>query len=204
MNVLVLGMDLSPLSSIIIATGHAVIERTDAFDVEFLESNQVDFIVSYGFRHIIRKPILEHLVDRAINLHIAYLPWNRGADPNLWSFLESTPKGVTIHYIDEGIDTGDIIAQRLVDCDGEEETLATSYAKLNCAIIDLFSEVWPSIAYGNNLRKIQIGDSSTHRVREKERFMHLLTKGWDTPVNALKEKSLDMDVAPEPRRRIET
>jgi len=37
------------------------------------------------------------------------------ADPNVWSFIEKTPKGVSIHYLDAGIDTGDIIAQKLVE-----------------------------------------------------------------------------------------
>ena len=43
---------------------------------------------------------------------MSYLPWNRGADPNFWSILEDTPKGVTIHIMDESIDTGDILYQK--------------------------------------------------------------------------------------------
>jgi methionyl-tRNA formyltransferase len=58
-----------------------------------------DFIVSYGYRYMLRRPIIGTVP--AINLHISYLPWNRGADSNLWSWIDGTPKGVTIHDIDE-------------------------------------------------------------------------------------------------------
>ena len=65
----------------------------------------VDFIISYGYRHILKKDLIEMFPRKIANLHISLLPWNRGADPNLWSFLEDTPKGVTIHYIDCSVDT---------------------------------------------------------------------------------------------------
>ena len=74
--------------------------------------NEFDFLISFGYRYIISEAVLNKFKPNAINLHISYLPWNRGADPNLWSFIEDTPKGVTIHEIDEGIDTGDIIFKK--------------------------------------------------------------------------------------------
>ena len=61
-------------------------------------------IVSYNYKYILSRDILDLVEGNAINLHISYLPYNRGADPNIWSFIENTPKGVTIHYIDSGID----------------------------------------------------------------------------------------------------
>ena len=123
MKVLSLGIKPSPLKSILEKNNCKVIERTDPIDLEFFNSSKVDFAVSYRFRHIVRKPIIEHLRGNIINLHISLLPWNRGADPNLWSFLENTPKGITIHYIDDGIDTGDIIAQKELFFDENKETI---------------------------------------------------------------------------------
>ena len=136
---------MSSITPVIRKTGCEVIESLDPVDRVLLEKNHINFIVSFGCRHIIKKSVLEYLPDRVINLHISYLPWNRGADPNLWSFLEDTPKGVSIHYIDEGIDTGDIIIQKRVSLDEDSETLATSYNKLEMSIIDLFKEIWPNI-----------------------------------------------------------
>jgi methionyl-tRNA formyltransferase len=120
-----------------------------------------------------------------INLHISLLPYNRGADPTLWSVLEDTPAGVTIHYIDEGVDTGDVIAQRPVELTGDD-TLATAYAKLQHAMVELFREQWPAISAGTNERAPQPPGGTAHKVADRAAVEHLLTEGWDTPVHALR------------------
>ncbi len=74
----------------------------------------VDLVITFNYRHILKKTILRNLKRPAINLHIAYLPFNRGCHPNFWSFIEDSPKGVTIHEINKGIDTGPIIYQKKV------------------------------------------------------------------------------------------
>ena len=97
-----------------------------------------DYIISYNYKFIIKKDVLDLLPNKFINLHISYLPWNRGAYPNVWSFLDETPKGVSVHIIDEGIDTGDVLVQEKVPLDEERETLASSYVNLHVAIRKLF------------------------------------------------------------------
>ena len=121
-------------------------------DREIFEPTEGDFIVSYGYRQILKKPVLDKFKDRAINLHISYLPWNRGADPNVWSFIDDTPKGVSIHFIDEGIDTGDIIVQRYMKYDYHNDTLQTFYNKLQECVEDLFIKSWKYIRAGNAKR----------------------------------------------------
>ena len=61
--------------------------------------------ISYNYHYIIPKQIFDEFKNKFINLHISYLPYNRGAYPNVWGFIDNTPKGVSIHLIDEGIDT---------------------------------------------------------------------------------------------------
>lgn len=100
----------------------------------------LDCIVSHGYRHILKPQVFE-LVP-TINCHISLLPWNRGASPNYWSWENDTPKGVTIHKVDKGIDTGPILVQREVFF-GAGETLRSSYGKLQDALFDLFVEHWP-------------------------------------------------------------
>lgn len=92
-----------------------------------------DSIISFGYRKKIGRDILEK--SRCINLHISYLPWNRGAHPNFWSYWDDTPKGVTIHLMDEGIDTGNILIQELVELKG---TLRETHSQLESAILELF------------------------------------------------------------------
>lgn len=192
MNVLVLSTIPSPIRPIIENYGCDCIERSEPIDAELLRQYTVDFAVSYRFRHIIKKSLIEYLNGKIINLHISLLPWNRGADPNLWSFLENTPKGVSIHYMDEGLDTGDIIAQKSVRFDVGSETLASTYEILNSEILELFKFQWPLIMGGGCSRKKQPLGGTYHRLKDKETYIHLLAdKGWDTPVECLLGKALD-------------
>ena len=101
------------------------------------EISSYDWIISYGYRHIITEKILNASKNPIINLHISYLPYNRGAHPNYWSFKENTLKGVTIHFIDSGIDTGPILVQKKCQFN-RDDTLKTSYQKLKIEIEELF------------------------------------------------------------------
>jgi methionyl-tRNA formyltransferase len=147
-----------------------------------------EFIVSFGYRHILKNDIIDLFPMRIINLHISFLPWNKGADPNLWSFLENTPKGVTIHYIDAGLDTGKIIVQRELKY-GIEDTLKTSYDKLLKTIEALFFQEWPSIRKGETKPFSQHLEGTYHRSKDRQKYLHLLTQGWDTPVHQLLGKA---------------
>jgi len=73
-----------------------------------------DLIVSFGYRKIIKSNQIKFSKRPIINLHISYLPYNKGSHPNFWSFVEKTPKGVTIHEIDKKVDNGPIIARRKI------------------------------------------------------------------------------------------
>ena len=128
--------------------GEDVIYKEDKITMEEIKELSPDFIISYNYKYIISKEIIDCVGGKAINLHSSFLPWNRGYHPNIWSFLEDTPKGVTIHYIDEGIDTGDIIVQKEVVIDEEKETLKTSYEILHREIQSLFKENWDKIKNG--------------------------------------------------------
>ena len=170
--------------------GDEVIQSVDPLTDEMLEG--VDFIISYGYRRKISKEVADRFSGRAINLHIGYLPYNRGADPNLWSFLDDTPKGVTIHYLDGNIDTGDIIAQEEVPYDIENDTLRTTYKRLSDAIEALFCRVWPEIRGGKDGEEdgvVSMPQLTYHRVGDKDAYARLLEKGWDTPIKEILGKA---------------
>ncbi len=188
MNVLVLNNTFTPVADIIRKREDNVVECSEPIDLAFLKSNIVGFIVSHGYKHIIKPSIINYLPDRIINLHISLLPWNRGADPNLWSFLEDTPKGVTIHCLDDGIDTGDILAQQEVDY-MPEDTLRTSYERLSKTMEELFRRVWPNIRSGKQRSISQPQKGSYHRLSDRAKFEYLLTKGWNTPIADLLGKA---------------
>ena len=77
-------------------------------------SHKYDLIISFGYKKIIKKNVLDNLKRPIVNLHISYLPFNRGSHPNYWSFVENTPKGVSIHEIDEQIDSPNIILRKKI------------------------------------------------------------------------------------------
>lgn len=193
MIVLVLrGINSTPVIEIIRSNGDFVIETCEKINVDFIIQKRIEFIVSHGYRHIIKPDIINLMIDRIVNLHISLLPWNRGADPNLWSFLEDTPKGVTLHLVDEGIDTGDIIAQKIVVFENEDEhTLSSTYSILQHEIINLFKETWNIIKLGKFLKIKQPHGGSFHRLHDKKSYEHLLTKGWDTLIKDIKGAAKD-------------
>src|SRR5687768_9409595 len=79
-----------------------------------IEALGAEIAVSVMFGYLLRPELLALFPRGAINLHPAYLPYNRGAYPNVWSIVEGTPAGVTLHYIDPGVDTGDLIGRQEV------------------------------------------------------------------------------------------
>ena len=85
----------------------------------------IDLIISFGYKKILNKTLLKKLKRPAINLHISYLPYNRGAHPNFWSFIDNTPKGVSIHEIDPGIDTGKIIFRKKIKINPYKKNFST-------------------------------------------------------------------------------
>ena len=156
----------------------------------FSELSKYDFLISYGYRYIIREKVLRLFDNRAINLHISLLPWNRGADPNLWSILENTPAGVSIHQLDTGIDTGDILCQREVFF-SLNDTLRSSYEKLGNSMEKIFENLWYDIKNNEISPSKQLEKGSFHKLKDKNPYIHLLVDGWDTKIKLIRGKALE-------------
>jgi len=146
-----------------------------------------DYVISYGHRHIIKPEVIEKYRGRIFNVHWSLLPWNRGADCNLWSWFDDTPKGVTVHHIDEGLDTGDIALQLKVRfLNPEKETLESSYRHLQDHALFALESVWSWIVAGKEIPAIkQEGKGTLHRVKDREKIV--LPAGWKTPVEFVED-----------------
>lgn len=189
MKVLLLGEKCSLINDFLLSSGHDTYIYTDKLSKDDTEG--YDFIISFGYRHIIRHEIIDLFPDKIINMHISLLPYNKGADPNLWSYLENSPKGVTIHKIDKGLDTGDIILQKKVQDDIENDTLKTSYDRLIQEIVKLFADNAEDILNNKITSYKQQGTGSIHYLKDKEKYIYLLeSAGYDTPVKELAGKAL--------------
>ena len=190
-KILFLGPPDSPVLEWLRKNGENVFSTEEKITKDFVINKSFNFLISYGYRFILKKEILDLFPDRAINMHISLLPYNRGADPNFWSFIEGTPKGVTIHYLDEVVDTGDIIIQKeIFFVSPEVETLSSSYNKLQKEIQNLFFQNWSSIKNQTNNRTPQEGISTSHKVKDKDDLLFLMEPdGWNTTVIKLIEYS---------------
>ncbi|MWV40052.1 formyltransferase family protein [Natrialba sp. INN-245] len=157
-------------------------ERDDTFvqamltseeQLSTVEELQPDYVLSCGFRHIVPEAILEIPNEGCLNLHPSYLPYNRGANPNVWSIVEGTPAGVTLHFMDTGIDTGDIVARRKVPVDFSDSG-KDLYERLEDAQVRLFKETWPEILTDSYTITEQGEDDGTyHRTSDFEDLCEL-------------------------------
>jgi methionyl-tRNA formyltransferase len=147
----------------------AVVEASalaDAATVRALADLRPDIGVSAMFGYVLKPDVLGVAPRGCINVHLSYLPFNRGAYPNVWSIVDRTPAGVSMHYMDAGIDTGDVVARREVPVTSWD-TGETLYRRLEREALALVEETWPSIRSGDACRVAQDPLAGTsHRTRE--------------------------------------
>lgn len=108
-----------------------------------------------------------------INTHPSLLPWNKGKHYNFWAIVEGAPFGVSLHMIDDGIDTGPIIAQREIPFDWTD-TGQTLFNKAQAQMVELFRDTWPAIRLGNfSGRSQNPAHGSFHKAAELENASHI-------------------------------
>ena len=151
--------------------------------------DKYDLVISFGYRHIIKKEVIKKAIIPFINLHISYLPWNRGAHPNFWSFFESTPTGVSIHLIDGGIDTGPIIVQKKVKLDPANMNFKETHSILIDEIERLFLTNIDQIINKTFKIKPQKGEGSYHKKSDLPSSFRGWEKNIKNEINRLHQKT---------------
>ena len=118
---------------------------------EILDLNP-DIIITCAYGQIIPKVILDYPKYKCINVHASLLPKLRGGAPIHHAIIDGySETGITIMYMDEGMDTGDIISQEkttILDSDN----LETLHDRLSIMGADLLIKTLPSIIDGSNKR----------------------------------------------------
>ncbi len=186
MKILFLGYEESPVLDFLKTQGEVV----SVSPTGELPPVTCDYLVSYGYRKIVPHGVLAQYPNRAVNLHISMLPWNKGADPNFWSWWDNTPKGVSLIEMTDKLDEGRIYAQEEVAF-GDDETLTSSYGKLRREMERLFIQTWPTL--WTIVPREQTGTGSNHRVADLEALKEKIrtTKGveitWDMPVSSIQK-----------------
>jgi phosphoribosylglycinamide formyltransferase 1 len=96
---------------------------------DWLQLRGVDLVVLAGYMHLLTPAFLERFPDRVVNVHPSLLPEFPGAraiDDALAAGVETT--GVTVHYVDDGLDTGAVIRQEAVEVEPRESLVERIHA----------------------------------------------------------------------------
>jgi methionyl-tRNA formyltransferase len=123
--------------------------------IETAKSYNVDLFVSMSFNQIFKAPILNVPRLGVINCHAGKLPFYRGRNVLNWALINDEKEfGITVHYVDEGIDTGDIIKQQCYPITEKDDyNSLLEIAHVECAAI-LYKAV-KEIQEGNSKRIVQ-------------------------------------------------
>lgn len=137
------------------------IKGDEAF-LEEMKALNPDIIVVVAFGQILPESILNIPKYGCINIHGSLLPKYRGAAPIQWSILnEEKVTGVTIMYMDKGMDTGDMLLKKEMPIESTD-TYESLHDKMKVVGAEALKEAFPMIIAGGKERQKQNSDEATY------------------------------------------
>ncbi len=136
--------------------------------LEIVEHHGPDLIAVFG-TSLIKGELLEKGRLGIVNLHGGLSPEYRGADCTFWALYNKEPEkiGCTIHYINAGIDTGDLIAHVCPEVhEGDDEL--TLFWRAVKASTDTFSELLDRLEHGEKFGQKQTTKGHLYQVRDRQ------------------------------------
>jgi len=110
---------------------HALRDEAEQSVLALLDSYKAEYIILAGFLRIIKQSLLERFPRKIINIHPSLLPSFPGLSAGEQAYKAGVKEtGCTVHYVDSGIDTGDIILQKKVEIH-PTDTLVTLMNKIH-------------------------------------------------------------------------
>jgi len=134
--------------------------------LDLLESSNLELGLLAWWPNILKDRILSIPRIGWLNFHPSYLPYNRGKHSSFWCLVNETECGVSLQFIDEGVDTGDIVARKKIDVSWED-TGKTIYDRCREEIIDLFKSNFSDIKQ-NRMKRIKqnLSEGTYHKSSE--------------------------------------
>ncbi|HLZ45779.1 MAG TPA: methionyl-tRNA formyltransferase [Gemmatimonadales bacterium] len=158
----------------------AGINEPDAFQI--LESLAPDVLFVIGWHQIVRPPVMRLAKRGLIGAHASVLPHNRGSAPINWTILRGEQQaGNTLLWLAEGVDEGDIIAQRAFPVT-PYDTSATLYAQVAATNRDMLLEVLPRLLAGERPGRPQERGSEPILPRRRPADGRI---AWDSPAGTV-------------------
>jgi len=146
---------------------HFVRNANDPEAIELIRSLEPDLIYCVGWTQLLRRELLAIPRLGCIGFHASLLPKYRGRAPVNWAIIRGeTESGNTMMLLDDGVDTGYIIAQRRFAID-LDDTCATVYDKVAASEVDMIRETMPLIRAGRMPRRPQDHGAATVMPRRR-------------------------------------
>lgn len=136
--------------------------------VEQLRALAADLAIVAWWPYLLRPTAFSLPRLGCVNFHPSLLPHGRGKHPNFWALCEGSPFGVSLHLIDAGVDSGDVVFQQILPVSWED-TGGTLHQRARVAIVALFKENFARLMRGDIPRQPQVAsEGSFHRASELE------------------------------------
>jgi len=127
---------------------------------ELYRLDRPDYIISAQYNNdSFGAELLNYPTYGCINIHYAMLPYGRGYFPISWALIDNKPIGVTIHWMDGGIYSGDIIARQEVSVD-HFDTAISLYYKVTAAALKLFKHNFTMVLEQKSSRYPQVDEDN--------------------------------------------
>lgn len=124
-----------------------------------------DLVMCCSYSMRIQPAMLEAVNYNAVNVHASLLPRNRGPNPIQWAIMRDESRtGVTLHYMEDGIDTGDIVAQTAEPIH-DADTWVSLTERVNSATAPLLAAHLAAILDGSAPRRPQAATEASHNPR---------------------------------------
>lgn len=115
--------------------------------INILRDLAPDFLLSVHFPYLIPPPLLDLPAVAPLNLHPAYLPFNRGWHTPSWALLDDTPFGATLHLMGPDVDDGPIIERQELPV-RPDDTAHALYQRVKALEVTVFQSAWPRLRAG--------------------------------------------------------
>lgn len=141
---------------------------------DFISRFKPDLFVVASFSRILKPETLALAPHGVINLHPSLLPKYRGADPIFWALVNNEKEtGMTVHWMDEGVDTGALLGQKVVSIHEDEDSISLA-RRLTQAGVELLAEVLDQINEGRAVSASQNEAAASYfpPASEKYRTIH--------------------------------
>lgn len=167
---------------------HSVYIHYEPITIDILESNEIDFIISDRAQFLILQDVIDYMEGRIINMHPSFLPWCKGYHPIVAALCSNACLGVTIHCIDKGIDSGDILLQQAIQVN-DADTLQSLYKQHRLAMTQLLDKNLESIL-SQTIEPIKQNKflGSIYYKKQFESLPESLPDSWDTKASWVSKK----------------